>query len=593
MNLNQLLVAAIICTMSVFSFSAKAQQGTNTLFAGQKLTEGQRLVSSSGIYYLAMQTDGNMCLKKTKGEEFVWCNMVHLGSGHQLVLQEDGNLVVYNRENKPVWSSMTMAFFDSKYGSPDWKPVRAVIEDDGVFNLYSATNKKVWTNSEKPQPPVVSPGVGYTGRVVKKDLKIKLPGSNNAGNITVEINEVGDAIYQSDMNLGNVEKLAQKASAPQAEDSFKWPGSTVPYVLPANHHLRGTIQKAIDYMNTYTTICLVPRTNQTDYIEFIRDKGNWATLGRVGGRQVVSMEDDNMAVVMHEIMHALGFHHTQCREDRDKYVTINMANVQKGKEHNFIKNTDPQTNLGAYDYNSILHYFSTAFAVNKNVKVITRKDGSTEEMGKFDGMSQTDVDNIAAVYPACKGKAVKPLPGSTKPTTPTPPKPTSQPATGTQPITKTPAETGTATNSNNLANGSYRLSNQFTGPNKVLALNADGQIYLADRNENDNSQIWELTANSNYNGYYRLTNKAKGANFSLDIVNEGDKSSKLMIYASGRQSGQAWLLTPLGNGNFRLTTQWQSDKKSLDVINGGNKDQVHLSASGNYSGQYWQFTPAR
>lgn len=174
-------------------------------------------------------------------------------------------------------------------------------------------------------------------------------------------------------------------------------------------------------MNAHTTICLVPRTNQTDYVEFIRDgNGNWAHIGRIGGKQLVSMEDDNMAVVMHEIMHALGFHHTQYREDRDKYVTINMNNVQKGQEHNFHKNTDPQTNLGAYDYNSIMHYFSSAFANRQDVKTIVRKDGKTDEMGKFDGMSKTDVDNIAAVYAACSGKAVKPLPGTaTTSTTPT------------------------------------------------------------------------------------------------------------------------------------------------------------------------------
>jgi hypothetical protein len=146
------------------------------------------------------------------------------------------------------------------------------------------------------------------------------------------------------------------------------------------------------------------------------------------------------------------------------------------------------------------------------------------------------------------------------------------------------------TAANTPAEGNYRISNQFTGPNKVLTLSPDGKIYLADKKENDNTQIWELAANTN--GYRRLINKAKGKNFSLDLLNEGNNSNKVRIAATGNYTGQAWLVTPFNNGTYRLTTQWQTDKKSLDVINSGSKDQVHLSPSGNYSGQMWQFTPA-
>ena len=37
------------------------------------------------------------------------------------------------------------------------------------------------------------------------------------------------------------------------------------------------------------------------------------------------------------------------------------------------------------------------------------------------------------------------------------------------------------TASNTPAEGDYRISNQFTGPNKVLALSPAGKIYLADK----------------------------------------------------------------------------------------------------------------
>ena len=39
---------------------------------------------------------------------------------------------------------------------------------------------------------------------------------------------------------------------------------------------------------------------------------------------------DSKGVVMHEIMHALGFFHEQSRYDRDEYVKIHTNNIMDG-----------------------------------------------------------------------------------------------------------------------------------------------------------------------------------------------------------------------------------------------------------------------
>ena len=40
-------------------------------------------------------------------------------------------------------------------------------------------------------------------------------------------------------------------------------------------------------------------------------------------------------VVIHELIHAVGFAHEQARPDRDQAVTIQWQNIQTGQEYNF------------------------------------------------------------------------------------------------------------------------------------------------------------------------------------------------------------------------------------------------------------------
>ena len=66
--------------------------------------------------------------------------------------------------------------------------------------------------------------------------------------------------------------------------------------------------------------------------------------------------------VVHEFIHAFGFHHEQVRPDRDNYVEIIYENIPEDKRHNFDLFTGSRTFGVEYDGFSVMHYSSTAFS---------------------------------------------------------------------------------------------------------------------------------------------------------------------------------------------------------------------------------------
>lgn len=94
----------------------------------------------------------------------------------------------------------------------------------------------------------------------------------------------------------------------------------------------------------------------------------------------------------------------------------------------------------------------------------------------------------------------------------------------------------------------------------------------------------------NENRWYRFTTEWLGKAKSLDIVNAG-KKNQLIMTKTGSFSGQYWKIKSLGNGYFRLTTNWLKDGKSLDVVNDGINNKVIMDNSGSQVGQFWKIEP--
>lgn len=105
-----------------------AAKGRTTLASGQSLQPGQSLRSPNQLHTLILQTDGNVVLYNQHSQPLWATNTGGLIKPGKFIMQTDGNLVLYDTDNRPKWASQTFgnpgAFFD--------------VQDDGNLVVYRA-----------------------------------------------------------------------------------------------------------------------------------------------------------------------------------------------------------------------------------------------------------------------------------------------------------------------------------------------------------------------------------------------------------------------------------------------------------------------
>ncbi|CAL8147153.1 unnamed protein product [Orchesella dallaii] len=129
-------------------------------------------------------------------------------------------------------------------------------------------------------------------------------------------------------------------------------------------------------------------------------EGCWSYTGKVfEGAQNISLDNGCMSVgtIMHEMIHALGFRHEQCRPDRDDYITIYLQNVIPGKEHNFKKYSyqEVTTYNVTYDTKSLMHYDSYAFSGNEKPTMLTKTGGKIADPEE---LAPGDITKLKRMY---------------------------------------------------------------------------------------------------------------------------------------------------------------------------------------------------
>ena len=187
-----------------------------------------------------------------------------------------------------------------------------------------------------------------------------------------------------------------------------WPQGIVPYITD-NAYNGEEKEKIIDGLNSIgeqmkNCVRFVPRTNQKDYVHIMpTGKGCSSMVGKrqQGGQQILSLDQNCLSrhAIVHEASHALGFDHTQCRSDRDRFLDILMNNVEPGMEHNFDKK-DTNNELVGFDYYSVLIYSPKAFSKNGQ-PTMQPKDPKNTRLLQDDErpqLSKHDIEMIRRLY---------------------------------------------------------------------------------------------------------------------------------------------------------------------------------------------------
>uniref|UniRef100_A0A3B3QY05 Metalloendopeptidase n=1 Tax=Paramormyrops kingsleyae TaxID=1676925 RepID=A0A3B3QY05_9TELE len=168
-----------------------------------------------------------------------------------------------------------------------------------------------------------------------------------------------------------------------------WPKSAnglveVPYVISSGF-CKWMPSRHFKKFTSKTCIRFTPWTSQSDYLSIENLYGCYSSIGKIGGKQVVSLMESTCligGIVQHELNHALGFYHEHVRSDRDRYVRINWKYVDP---RNLLKNsTNTASNLMPLP---TLHSYRTAFTIKPGMDTITPIPDETAQIGQRNGLT--------------------------------------------------------------------------------------------------------------------------------------------------------------------------------------------------------------
>jgi Astacin (Peptidase family M12A) len=240
-----------------------------------------------------------------------------------------------------------------------------------------------------------------------EERRMRLPFTDSSANYVVQ--KIGhNYVMDGDIIVDN-DYPRTKSYITRDDWSYVWPNAEIPFTIDASiyfNNMEGFIMNAINEINKTTCLRLVPRTNQSDYVNFIGkspdDMGKAAGssyIGRRGSDQDIKLRIGangksgiDKRTVIHEILHAACVYHEMSRPDRDQYIRIDEDNLSFGQRHwyNYATHSGGYA-TGAFDYCSVMMYSQKGFAedATKNVWVPI-KDGKEIALPQCSNIKNSD-----------------------------------------------------------------------------------------------------------------------------------------------------------------------------------------------------------
>lgn len=185
-HVKKLLVAAALALLPVVALPAPAlaAPARDVLQPGAELAADNQVTSANGQYTLVMQQDGNLVLYAKPGKA-IWDTHTQ-GRGLKAVMQKDGNLVVSTPAGKPLYDTATG-------GHPG---AQLAVQNDGNLVIYGADGEVLWgrqlTWSTARPGDVLEPG-----RVVRSANKKCFLAMQDDGNLVLYTARDKKAIWDS------------------------------------------------------------------------------------------------------------------------------------------------------------------------------------------------------------------------------------------------------------------------------------------------------------------------------------------------------------------------------------------------------------
>ena len=169
-------------TVNVNTAAAPNNANKSVLNSGETLNKGDTLLSTDSQSIVTLQNDGNVT--QYSNFNIFWETGTQGSTASRLVMQTDGNLVLYNQSGVALWSSQTN-------GNPG---ARLVLQTDSNMVIYSASNVPLWASYTLHNPDHLS----YVNTFIR-------PGQTNARLYPGQSIDTADRRYklllQTDGNL--------------------------------------------------------------------------------------------------------------------------------------------------------------------------------------------------------------------------------------------------------------------------------------------------------------------------------------------------------------------------------------------------------